>query len=262
MALPTDAVDLIAAARAGSVRAVARLLSRVENGGVAAAEIAAVIRSDTHPPGTAVVGLTGPPGVGKSTTTAALISAARADGLRVAVLAVDPSSPFSGGALLGDRVRMAAHATDPEVYIRSMASRGQLGGLSAATPGAVDLLSAVGFDLVLVETVGVGQNEVDVMRLADTVVVVVAPGMGDGVQAAKAGILEIADLLVVNKADREGATTTVRELRGMLAVGRAGSAAPDEWRVPVLAVVAIDGTGVTELTAALTEHRAHLIAVR
>jgi LAO/AO transport system kinase len=176
------------------------------------------------------------------------------------VLAVDPSSPFSGGALLGDRVRMVAHATDPGVFIRSMASRGQLGGLSAATPGAVDLLSAVGFDLVLVETVGVGQNEVDVMRLADTVVVVVAPGMGDGVQAAKAGILEIADLLVVNKADREGAATTVRELRAMVAVGRAGAAGPADWRMPMLSLVAVDGTGLDEVTAALAEHREHLVA--
>ena len=174
------------------------------------------------------------------------------------MLAVDPSSPFSGGALLGDRVRMADHATDPGVYIRSMSSRGHLGGLSAAAPGAVDLLSALGYDLVLVETVGVGQNEVDVMRLADTVVVVVAPGMGDGVQAAKAGILEIADVLVVNKADREGAAGTVRELKGAVALGRAGAAGPGEWRVPVLSLVAADGTGMTELTAMLDQHAAHL----
>ena len=258
MALPDDPGTLVGAARDGSTRAVGRLVSIIERGGTAAAAVAAALtglaRSGT------VIGLTGPPGVGKSTTVARLIAGYRERGRRVAVLAVDPSSPFSGGALLGDRVRMAAHATDPQVYIRSMSSRGQLGGLSAAAPAAVDLLSALGFDPVLVETVGVGQNEVDVMRLADTVAVVLAPGMGDGVQAAKAGILEVADLLVVNKADREGAEVTVRELRGMVALGRAGTAEPGQWRVPVLSLVATDGTGMTQLFDEIDAHAEHLVA--
>jgi LAO/AO transport system kinase len=176
----------------------------------------------------------------------------------VAVLAVDPSSPFSGGALLGDRVRMADHVTDPGVFIRSMSSRGHLGGLSAATPAAVDVMAALGFDVVIIETVGVGQSEVDVMHLADTVAVVLAPGMGDGVQAAKAGIMEIADLLVVNKADHEGAAATARELKGMVALGRAGIAGPADWRIPVLSTVATDGTGVDVLMTALQNHRTHL----
>ena len=155
-----------------------------------------------------------------------MVARLRSAGRRVAVLAVDPSSPFSGGALLGDRVRMGEHATDPGVYIRSMSSRGELGGLSAAAPAAADLFSAIGFDDVLVETVGVGQNEIAVMRLADSVVVVLAPGMGDGIQAAKAGILEIADILVVNKSDHDGASGTVRDLKGMLALGRTTGARP------------------------------------
>ncbi len=219
---PSSTDDLLAAAAAGSVRAIARLLSRIESGGDRAAEVAGALVG--RPRRAAIIGLTGPPGVGKSTLSTALISRYRAAGRRVAVLAVDPSSPFSGGALLGDRVRMGEHATDTGVYIRSMSSRGELGGLSAATPAAADLFSAIGFDDVLVETVGVGQNEIAVMRLADTVLVVLAPGMGDGIQAAKAGILEIADILVVNKSDHDGAAGTVRDLKGMLALGRSGRA--------------------------------------
>ena len=163
-----------------------------------------------------VIGLTGSPGVGKSTTTSALVAAYRKRGQRVGVLAVDPSSPFSGGALLGDRVRMQDHATDAGVFIRSMASRGQLGGLSWATPQALRVLDAAGCDVVLIETVGVGQAEVEIASLADSTVVLLAPGMGDAIQAAKAGILEVADVFVVNKADRDGAEQTVRELKGML----------------------------------------------
>lgn len=263
-AVADDPAVLLDRAERGSVRALARLLSWVEAGGSRASQVSAALAG--RPRDARVWGLTGPPGVGKSTLTAALITAARAAGQHVAVLAVDPSSPFSGGALLGDRVRMGDHVTDPGVFIRSMSSRGHLGGLSSATPAAVELMSALRFDVVLVETVGVGQNEVDVLRLADTVVVVTAPGAGDGIQAAKAGILEIADVLVVNKGDREGAVATVRELKSMLAIGRseAGAAArsaarPDEppaprWRVPVLITTATTGTGIPELVEQIRLH--------
>lgn len=209
-----------------------------------------------------VIGLTGSPGVGKSTTTSALVSAFRARGERVGVLAVDPSSPFSGGALLGDRVRMSQHALDDGVYIRSMASRGHLGGLSGTTPQALRVLDAAGCDVVLLETVGVGQSEVEVAGLADTTVVLLAPGMGDGIQAAKAGILEIGDLYVVNKADREGADATARELVHMMSLGdeASGTSAAKEgtWRRPVLKTIAADGTGIDELVDALDAHHAWL----
>lgn len=245
----------------GSVRAIARLVSLVEAGGDEAAAVAAGLRG--RPRRAAVLGITGPPGVGKSTLITALVGRYRARGARVAVLAVDPSSPFSGGALLGDRVRMGVHSTDPGVFIRSMSSRGELGGLSPATAGAADLLSALGFDVVIVETVGVGQNEVAVLRLADTVLVVLAPGLGDGVQAAKAGILEIADVLVVNKADRDGVATTVRDLKSMVALGRSGSADAAHWRIPVLTTVATEPpdaerAGLDGLLAAVDAHREHV----
>lgn len=206
-----------------------------------------------HGGGAHVIGLTGSPGVGKSTTTAALISAFRQAGRRVAVLAVDPSSPFSGGALLGDRIRMEEHATDPDVFLRSIASRGHLGGLSSATPQALRVLDAAGFDVVLVETVGVGQSEVEVAARADTTVVIVAPGMGDGVQAAKAGILEIGDVFVVNKADRDGADDTVRELRHMIQLGNRERSV--DWRTPVVRAVASRGDGIPELVDSLAAHR-------
>jgi len=258
-----SAAALIEAAQTGSIRATARLLTAIEAGGARAAAVAATLAG--RPRKATIVGLTGPPGVGKSTLGTALISRYRQQGIRVAVLAVDPSSPFSGGALLGDRVRMAEHSTDPGVFIRSMSSRGHLGGLSAAAPGAADLLSAIGFDVLLVETVGVGQNEVAVMRLADTVVLVLSPGMGDGIQAAKAGVLEIADVLVVNMSDREGASTTVRDLKGMVALGRSGTAGPERWRVPVLSTIAAENArgsagpaGIDELLAAVTAHEQFL----
>jgi LAO/AO transport system kinase len=200
-----------------------------------------------------VIGLTGPPGVGKSTTTAALVSALRADRQRVGVLAVDPSSPFSGGALLGDRVRMQSHALDPGVYIRSMATRGHLGGLAVAVPQALRVLDAAGFDTVLLETVGVGQSEIEVAGQADTTLVLLAPGMGDGVQAAKAGILEIGDIFVVNKSDRDGAQALVRELRNMVALGErpAGS-----WKPPIVSTVAHQGRGIAELVERIDKFRA------
>ncbi len=201
-----------------------------------------------------IIGITGSPGVGKSTSTAALVSALRAQGKRVGILAVDPSSPFSGGALLGDRVRMQDHATDRDVYIRSMASRGHLGGLAWATPQALRVLDAAGCDVVLIETVGVGQSEVEIAGLADTTLVLLAPGMGDGIQAAKAGILEIGDVYVVNKADRDGADQVVRDLRSVLSLG----ADKARWRPPIVKTVAQRGTGFDDLLDAIGRHRAML----
>ena len=202
-----------------------------------------------------IIGLTGSPGVGKSTSTNALVAELRKRGKRVGVLAVDPSSPFSGGALLGDRVRMQDHALDPEVYIRSMASRGHLGGLSWSTPQALRVLDAAGCDVVIIETVGVGQSEVEIAGLADTTVVLLAPGMGDGIQAAKAGILEIGDLYVVNKADRDGADQVRRDLRSMLALGERPEGA---WRPPIVKTVAQQNQGLDEVVEEIEKHRAWL----
>jgi LAO/AO transport system kinase len=204
-----------------------------------------------------VIGLTGSPGVGKSTVTAALVAAYRAAGQRVGVLAVDPTSPFSGGALLGDRVRMQNHATDDGVFIRSMASRGQLGGLAWATPQALRILDAAGFGLVLIETVGVGQAELEIASLADTTLVIVAPGMGDSIQAAKAGILEIADVFVVNKSDRPGAQEVVRDLRTMLSMGEWP---PGRWKPPIVstAAAASDRAGLDDLVERIGQHQAWL----
>lgn len=250
MARHVDVPDLVERARAGQPRAVARLISMVEDAHPALREVMAALAP--HSGHAYVIGLTGSPGVGKSTSTSALVRAFRERGLRVGVLAVDPSSPFSGGALLGDRVRMQDHALDPGVYIRSMASRGHLGGLSWATPQALRVLDAAGCDVILVETVGVGQSEVEVAGLADTTVVLLAPGMGDGIQAAKAGILEIGDLFVVNKADRDGADTTVREIRHMISLGEGRK--PGDWRPSVTKTVASSGEGVDELMVALDKH--------
>jgi LAO/AO transport system kinase len=252
--LSTDPGSLVERAEAGDTRALARLVSLIENG---APELRPIMRALAPLTGRArVIGLTGSPGVGKSTMTGALVKAYRAQGLRVGVIAVDPSSPFTGGALLGDRVRMQDHATDEGVFIRSMASRGNLGGLAAATPQALRVLDAAGFDLVLIETVGVGQAEVDIASLADTTIVLVAPGMGDSIQAAKAGILEVADVFAVNKADRPQAQQTVRDLRNMLALGNNGDG--DRWKPPIVSTVASTGEGLDELTAKLDAHWAWL----
>ncbi|MFD5399854.1 methylmalonyl Co-A mutase-associated GTPase MeaB [Streptomyces sp. NPDC127097] len=247
-----DVPQLVEQARQGRPRAVARLISLVEGASPELREVMAALAPLT---GNAyVVGLTGSPGVGKSTTTSALVTAYRKTGKRVGVLAVDPSSPFSGGALLGDRVRMSEHASDPGVYIRSMATRGHLGGLAWAAPQAIRVLDAAGCDVVLVETVGVGQSEVEIASQADTSVVLLAPGMGDGIQAAKAGILEIGDVYVVNKADRDGADATARELNHMLGLGE--SRTPGDWRPPIVKTVAARAEGVDEVVEALEKHRA------
>ncbi|QGG43277.1 methylmalonyl Co-A mutase-associated GTPase MeaB [Aeromicrobium yanjiei] len=245
--------DLVQQARDGQPRAVARLISLVEDRSPALREVSAALSpwvGSAH-----IVGVTGSPGVGKSTSTSALVAALRAQGKRVGVLAVDPTSPFSGGALLGDRVRMQDHALDEGVYIRSMASRGHLGGLSATAPQALRVLDAAGCDVVLVETVGVGQSEVEVAGLADTTLVLLAPGMGDGIQAAKAGILEIGDVFVVNKADRDGAAATRRELRSVISMTDRGDGA---WKPPILLTTATTGEGVAEVVDEILAHRAHL----
>ena len=219
-----DIADLVAAARDGSTRAAGRLLSLVESARRDAV-LSAIGVAEVQ-----VVGLTGPPGAGKSTTVAVLVGAYRARGLRVAVLAVDPSSPYSGGALLGDRIRMAAHINDPDVLIRSVAARGHLGGLAAAVPAAIRLLAALSYDVILLETVGVGQSEIEIAAVADPTILIVNPGAGDAIQAAKAGLLEVADIVVVNKADRDGADQTVRDLRA-------------ETHAPILKLVAAQGGG-------------------
>lgn len=250
--MTVDVPQLVAQAREGRPRAVARLISLVEGASPQLREVMAALAPLTG--GAYVVGLTGSPGVGKSTSTSALVSAYRKAGKRVGVLAVDPSSPFSGGALLGDRVRMSDHASDPGVYIRSMATRGHLGGLAWAAPQAIRVLDAAGCEVILVETVGVGQSEVEIASQADTSVVLLAPGMGDGIQAAKAGILEIGDVYVVNKADRDGADATARELNHMLGLGESRGAG--DWRPPIVKTVAARGQGIDELVEALEKHRA------
>ncbi len=249
-----DVAGLVERLRGGDGRAVARLISLVENG--AREQLREVAEALNPSAGRAeVIGLTGAPGVGKSTLADALVAAYRQAGRTVGVLAVDPTSPFTGGALLGDRVRMQRHAVDEGVYIRSMATRGHLGGLAWATPQAVRVLDAAGCEVILVETVGVGQAEVEVAGLADTTLVALAPGFGDAVQIAKAGILEVADLFVVNKADKDGAENVARDLRQMLHLGAARP-----WSVPVLLTEAERGVGVEELVKRIAAHRAHLEA--
>ncbi len=252
MARSSDPHDLFASAQNGDRGAIARLLSFIERGGEPGrlvGRLAYPLSGEGY-----TVGLTGAPGAGKSSLTSALIGHLRSLELEVAVLAIDPSSPFTGGAILGDRVRMQDHATDPGVFIRSMATRGHLGGLALATPEAVRLLDAIGRRWILVETVGVGQVEVEVAGKADTTVVVVNPGWGDSVQANKAGLMEIADVFVINKADRNGVDETRRDLEQMLELSDLPS---DAWRPPIVPTVATDGTGASDLWEAVGAHREH-----
>lgn len=255
----TEPTALLGQAQAGDRAALARLLSTVETGGSASRAIARA--AYRHPP-PYTIGLTGAPGAGKSTLVDQLIAAARGGWPeppeaieQVSVVAVDPTSPFSGGAILGDRVRMQRHATDPSVFIRSMATRGHLGGLSLAVPDAVRLLGAAGMPVVVVETVGVGQVELDVASATDTVVLVVTPGWGDSMQTSKAGLLEAADLFVINKADRPGLREARRDLDQMLDLSAGG-----DWRPPIVETVASTGKGIEELWAAVARHRAYLLA--
>ncbi len=248
--MPPDP-SLVSAVVAGDRRALARLLTLVEAGGAGSA--AALAEAFTAAPGSYRIGVTGAPGAGKSTIADGLIRTIRGRGDRVAVLAVDPTSPFTGGAVLGDRVRMQDHVLDEGVFIRSMATRGHLGGLSSAAPRALVALEAAGFPWIVIETVGVGQDEVEVTAAADTVVVVVTPGWGDGIQAAKAGILEIGDVFVVNKSDRSGVSESVGDLRAMLALAPAGG-----WVSPIVKTVATTGAGMPELWEAISAHRHHM----
>jgi LAO/AO transport system kinase len=253
--------DELDRARAGDVRALARLLSLVEDESPRVRSVIKDLLPDTR--GARIIGLTGAPGVGKSTMTAALVGAFRATGRRVAVLAIDPTSPFTGGALLGDRIRMQDHATDDQVFIRSMANRGHLGGIAAATPQAIRVLDAVGFDPIVIETVGVGQDEVEIATMADSVVVLLAPGMGDAIQAAKAGILEIADVFAVNKADKPDVHPVVRDLRSMIALTPPAEDGAKSWKPPIVTTVAVNGPrdeGIGELVTKLDAHWEWLIS--
>jgi LAO/AO transport system kinase len=251
MSADTSVPVLADAVLAGKVPAIARAISWAESGHPGFPDLLSRLWPET---GRArVTGLTGSPGAGKSTLTAALARLARADGKKVGIVAVDPSSPFSGGAILGDRIRMQDLYTDPGVLIRSMATRGHLGGLARATADAVDILNAAGFEEILVETVGVGQDEVEVFRLAESCVVMLTPGMGDDIQAIKAGLMEVADLFVVNKADKEGADRVVQEILRMLELGEHGA-----WVPPIVKTVATTGSGVPEMRAKLREHRTFL----
>ncbi|HUW04059.1 MAG TPA: methylmalonyl Co-A mutase-associated GTPase MeaB [Acidimicrobiales bacterium] len=251
MGLPDDPAALMEAACDGNRRAVARLLSIVERGGPGAREVGAIAHQRARHAYT--VGITGAPGAGKSTLTAALLEVARREVDHIGVLAIDPSSPYTGGAILGDRVRMQQHALDEGVFIRSMATRGHLGGLALATPQAVRVLDAAGFGWIILETVGVGQVEVEVAGTADTTVVVVNPGWGDAIQANKAGLMEIADVFVINKADRPGAGETRRDLETMLEMTELG-----DWRPPIIDTVGVEGRGVDDLWSAVGDHRRHL----
>lgn len=251
MRLPVDVTELVERALSGDRRALARVLSLAERGGPDARKVGSLVFDRAG--NATTLGITGAPGAGKSTLTNALVAHMRTQSLRTAVLAIDPSSPFSGGAILGDRVRMGDHALDPDVYIRSLATRGHLGGLALAVPESIRVLDAAQFAWVIVETVGVGQVEVEIVDQADTTVVVVNPGWGDAVQANKAGLMEIADVFVINKADRDGLRQTRHDLKAMVEMGDTKA-----WTPPIVETVATESTGADELWAAIQDHQAHL----
>lgn len=246
-----DTDGLIGPARDGNQRAIARLITHVADGDADGRQIVGeLFRLGGH---AKITGVTGAPGAGKSTLVSGLVTSMRSGPGRVAVVAVDPSSPFTGGAILGDRIRMSEHADDPNVFIRSVANRGHLGGIASSTPAVIAALDGLGFDEVVIETVGVGQSEVEIASVCDTTIVVVNPGWGDGIQTAKAGFLEIADIFVVNKADRPEASTTIKDLGSMLDIGPT-----TEWRPPILATIATERSGIDDLWLSINEHRAHL----
>ena len=245
--------DLMSIVKSGDTRAIARTLTLADSGD--AATLAALDAAYAGLPQPQRIGITGPPGAGKSTLTSALISAFRATGAKVGVVAIDPTSPFSGGALLGDRLRMGAHTLDAGVFVRSMATRGQFGGLAASTEDACDVLALAGFDPVIVETVGVGQSEIDIAKLADTTVVVLTPSAGDSVQALKAGIMEIADVVVINKSDQQGAERLEEDIRDAMNL-RADS---ELWKADIVRTVATTGEGIAELAKVISKHRARLV---
>jgi LAO/AO transport system kinase len=249
--------EAVAQLRAGNPRAVARAISAVERGGAQAREVVAAIFR--HTGRTHIIGVTGAPGTGKSTLVNEIAKQYRRRGQRVGIIAIDPTSPFSGGAILGDRLRMQDLSGDAGVFIRSMATRGSLGGLAAATSDAVKVLDAAGFEIVLVETVGAGQNEVEIAANAHTTIVVQAPGMGDDIQAIKAGIIEIADLLIVNKADHDEVSATIAALEMNLNLK---PKAENDWRPPVLKTIATTGEGVADAVEWISKHRAYLEANR
>lgn len=248
MSIPTDPVELIECIRAGDRRALSRAVSIVEDGRPAANELTTL--AYTQGSGSMVIGITGAPGVGKSSMVSQIISHVRSLGMTIAVLAVDPSSPFTGGAILGDRIRMQGHIEDTGVYVRSMSSRGHLGGVADATARTVSLLDVAGFDVIVIETVGVGQSETEVAESADTTIVVVTPGWGDGIQAAKAGLLEVADVFAINKSDLSGADEVERILRLMLELGDATS-----WHPPIVQTSVTAGSGIESLWDAISDHR-------
>ena len=243
----SDNTELLSQVRNGDRQALAKAITVIENAGLPF-EI-------NESAGAQVIGITGAPGVGKSTTVDALIKLLRERNFSVAVLAVDPSSPISGGALLGDRIRLTDHFTDSKVFIRSLATRGHLGGLSASTKAVLQLVKTAKFDFIIVETVGVGQSEVEVMRVVDTVLVVLAPGMGDGIQASKAGLLEIGDIYLVNKSDREGADQTAQDISRSIEMSPPKTVAGKPWIPPVLLGAMQNGTGVVELMDGIERHR-------
>ncbi|MDQ2980419.1 MAG: methylmalonyl Co-A mutase-associated GTPase MeaB, partial [Acidobacteriota bacterium] len=250
MAASQDPAELAQGVLAGNPRRIGQSISALESPDGAPALLGCLFPSTGR---ARIIGITGPPGAGKSTLVARLARAYRTEGRRVGIVAVDPSSPFTGGAILGDRIRMSEIYTDPGVFIRSMATRGSLGGLARATSDAVDVLDAAGFDIVMIETVGVGQDEVDIVKAAETTAVVLVPGLGDDIQAIKAGILEIADVFVVNKSDREGAARTEAELAMMLDL-----TPPSGWRPPIVRTVAPANQGIGEVGAAFAAHEAFL----